>query len=135
MCGVLSRSAMATGAPSHSAMCTGGPSHSAMATGAPSHSAMCTGSPSHSAGFLMATSAGLPMGTTRGFSIFTIFNYFSNCCFFLSYSITSNPPAVISLNHTFTGQVAVNGTSSVSATSNHQTVDRRSRGAFSSHIL
>ena len=43
---------------------TGAPSRMAMATRAPFHSAMSTGGPSHLDDFLMATSAGLPMGTT-----------------------------------------------------------------------
>ena len=99
---------MATSGPSLSAVSTGGP-HSAMA--ASSHSAVAIGAPSHSADFLMATSAGLPMGRL------TILNYFANCCFFLSYSTCSvtNPPPVISLpvsnsNHTSAGQVVVNET-------------------------
>ena len=60
-----SLSAVSTGGP-HSAMAASGPSHSAVAIGAPSH---LTGAPYHSADFLMATSAGLPMGTTYNFEL------------------------------------------------------------------
>ena len=82
-----SLSAVSTGGP-HSAMAASGPSHSAVAIGAPSH---LTGAPSHSADFLMATSAGLPTGTTYNFELLCqllflpqllyLFGYKSSTCY------------------------------------------------------
>ena len=77
-----------------------------------SHSAVSTGGPSHLADFLMATSPGLPMGTTDALHFSTTLLIVVSSSVTLPVVTSAHPPAlpVSSSNHTSTGQVVVNGT-------------------------